>query len=274
MSISDSNLEAMFSMESNPRGVIEEPPFRILVLGGWSGNGEKREFASRGPIAIDRDNFDEVMRKLGPSLDLDLQGTGLSSLSLTFAELDDFHPDRIFGKVPLFAELRDTRRNLLDKDTFYEAAHDVRTWFPVPEEPKKEAQQEAAPEEPGDGIAPVDLLDHILSQPGGGAVTMRPKTAESREFNAMLKELVWPHLVSVDESEQSKLIGVIDDATGDLMRKILHNHQFQALEAAWRGLYLMIRRTETDTNLSIHLLDATKDELTDSLKSAGSLSET
>ena len=85
---------------------------------------------------------------------------------------------------------------------------------------------------------------------------------------------MWPHLVSVDESEQSKLIGVIDDATGDLMRKILHNHQFQALEAAWRGLYLMVRRMETDTNLSIHLLDATKDELTDSLKSAGSLSET
>src|SRR5438132_3268179 len=144
MSISDSNLEAMFSMESNPRGVVEEPPFRILVLGDWSGDGEKKDLASRRSVAIDRDNFDEIMRKLGPSLELDLQGSGSNAVSLRFSELDDFHPDRIFGQVPLFSELRDTRRRLLDKDSFYEAAHDVRTWFPVP----AESAAEAVPAEP------------------------------------------------------------------------------------------------------------------------------
>ena len=62
MSISDSSLEAMFSMESSPRGVVEEPPFRILVLGDWSGNGEKRDVMARRPVAIDRDNFDDLRR--------------------------------------------------------------------------------------------------------------------------------------------------------------------------------------------------------------------
>src|SRR5437899_5101233 len=135
MSISDSSLEAMFSMESSPRGVVEEPPFRILVLGDWSGNGEKRDVMARRPVAIDRDNFDDLMAKIGTSLVLDLRGDGSDPLSLSFSELDDFHPDRIFEQIPIFSELRSVRQRLLNADTFFDAAHDVRSWFPEPEKP-------------------------------------------------------------------------------------------------------------------------------------------
>lgn len=275
MPISESNLEAMFSMESDPRGVVDEPPFRILVLGDWTGNAERKDLISRRPIEIDRDNFDEVMRRVGTSLELDLQGDGSNSLPLSFSELDDFHPDRIFDQVPLFSELRTVRKKLSNQDTFYEAAHDVRTWFPVPDEPVGESSTDTASDVRDEAVEPGDLLSHILSQPaGGGAMSIHSKTTESREFDALLKDLVWPHLVKVDESEQSRLIAVVDSATGDLMRKILHNRKFQTLEAAWRGLYFMVRRTETDTGLSVHILDITKEELAENLRTSSRLSDT
>ena len=78
----------------------------------------------------------------------------------------------------------------------------------------------------------------------------------------------------MDENEQASLTAAVDQATGDLMRKILHHRKFQQLEAAWRGLYFLVRRTETSSDLKIYLLDVSQQELTDNLKSAGSLAET
>ena len=83
-----------------------------------------------------------------------------------------------------------------------------------------------------------------------------------------------PHLVRVDEDERAPLVAAVDGATGELMKKILHDHKFQALEAAWRGLFFMVRRTETDTDLSIKILDVGKEELSHHLKDADSLSNT
>lgn len=274
MAPSDSDFEAKFSMESDRGGVIDEPPFRILAIGDWSGNAEKREISTRRPIVIDRDNFDAVMNKIGASLELDLQGDGTDPITLRFTELDDFHPDRIFGQVPLFADLRDVRKRLNNEDTFYDAAREVRSWFPKEEAAPTSASSatEIAAESPVE--EPQDLLGQILAQPTGGAVPKPSKSPEAQELNSLLRELVRPHLVRVDDDERAPLVAAVDGATGELMRKILHHHKFQALEAAWRGLFLMVRRTETDTDLSINLLDIRKDELADHLKSAESLSDT
>src|SRR5258708_8801257 len=166
MTPSDSDLEAKFTMEGARGGVIDEPPFRILALGDWSGNGEKRGLSSRSPIEIDRDNFDEVMNKIGTSLELDLQGDGSNPITLRFTELEDFHPDRIFDQVPLFADMRDVRRRLKSEDTFYEAAREVRSWFPQAEAASTEISPSDSAEN-ADAEEPQDLLGQILSQPCG-----------------------------------------------------------------------------------------------------------
>ncbi len=268
MPVSDSDFEAKFTMGDDPTGVVEEPPFHMLMVGDWSGHAEKRDVSGRRPIVIDRDNFDGVIKKLGTRLDLQMPGGNV--LPLEFAELDDFHPDRIFAQVPLFSELRDIRARLLDSDTFNSAAREMRSWFPAenPEEPKQ-----AAVGEPKPPASSVNLLDQILSEPGGGSAPVRSPLAESGELNDLIGELVRPHLVRVDENEQSQVLAAVDQATGDLMRQILHNHEFQALEAAWRGLYFLVRRTETDVDLKIFILDISKDELADDLKSVSSLTD-
>lgn len=263
--ISNENmLEAMFSMESDKSGVVEEPPFRMLVLGDWAGDGERKPFSERRPIEIDRDDFDDVMNRLGVMLELDYNG---EPLRLEFKELDDFHPDRIFQKVPLFEELRDLRRRLRQESTFNSAAREVRSMFGSHESFEPSPAQSEPSEVPAD-----DLLGAILAKPSGGAAVPKPKP--SSDLARLVSDLVRPHLVEVDEGEQAQLTEAVDAATSGLMRGILHDRQFQELEAAWRGLFFLVRRTETSTDLKIFLLDATKDELTDDLKSSENLSGT
>ena len=261
---SDSDFETNVTLETERTGVIDEPPFLILMLGDWSGDAEKSELHRRNPLEIDRDNFDDIMKKLRVRLELESGGGGMT---LEFQGLDDFHPDELFKQVPVFADLRDLRRRLNNESTFNSAAREVREWSSGSEQPVRESVVEPSSSAPAD-----NLLDAILSKPDGGAPP--PKAAASSELSSFVSDLVRPYLLSVDENEQASLTAAVDQATGDLMRKILHHRKFQQLEAAWRGLYFLVRRTETSSDLKIYLLDVSQQELTDNLKSAGSLAET
>ncbi|HSI88085.1 MAG TPA: type VI secretion system contractile sheath large subunit, partial [Pyrinomonadaceae bacterium] len=262
-------LEGTFTLESEKGGVVEEPPFRILVLGEWSGDGEKKPLAERRPIEIDRDDFDAVMSQLGVKADL-----APGSTSLTFAEIEDFHPDQIFRNLPIFNELRELRGRLRDESTFNAAAREVKERFGVSEAAPAGLSEEPVAEEPAAEATQNSggLLDSILARPTGGGAA--PKPGISRDVADLVNEAVRPHLVSVDEGEQSQLIAAIDAATSALMRRILADPKFKELEAAWRGLYFMVRRTETSPELKIHIFDISKAELSDNLKDAASLADT
>lgn len=257
----EEGLEAAFTFESEKGGVVEDAPFRILMLGNWCGDGERRELRSRQPIEIDRDNFDEVMERLGPTLNLS------DSVTLEFRSLDDFHPDEIFRRIPMFSELRDLRRRLKDDSTFNQAAREVRGWLDTSDAPVQREERGPEPAAPPLG----NLLDAILAQPSGGAPA--PSRAATGELGALIGDLVRPHLVSVDENEQKSMLTAVDEATSSLMRSILHDRRFQELEAAWRGLYFQVRRTETDSDLKIFILDISKYELARDLKASGDLAD-
>lgn len=58
------------------------------------------------------------------------------------------------------------------------------------------------------------------------------------------------------------------------MGAILHHPEFQALEAAWRGVYFLVSQLDTSSDLRIYLLDLTKEELASDLKSGDDLART
>ncbi|MGH9945934.1 MAG: type VI secretion system contractile sheath domain-containing protein [Pyrinomonadaceae bacterium] len=266
MPINAEDLETAVTLEGSRTGIVEEPPFHILVLGDWSGDADKRDLDDRKPIEIDRDEFDDVIRKLGVRIDLDFDDGTI--IPLEFSEIDDFHPDAIFRTVQMFSDLRDLRKKLKNEDTFYSAAREVRDRFGVAElSDKSESVVEDAADVPAD-----DLLGAILSKPSGGAPAPKPRT--SSNLGNLITDLVRPHLVLVDENEQAGMLAAVDEATSGLMRTIIHHRKFQELEAAWRALYFFVRRTETSTDLKIFLLDVSKDELADNLKSVSNLDET
>ncbi len=269
----DTNIESQFTFETNATPLPESSPFHVLLLGDWSGTGSQTTFSERRPLIIDRDNFDDVMQRLNVCIELDLHDDGKDLLSLRFLEIDDFHPDNLFRQVSLFSDLRDIRRRLSNADTFNEAAALVRAWFNVTEENEK--TNDFVPPILTDS-PPIDsnnLLDQILSQPIESSKASSPQNIDNTDLGRLISKIVSPHLVKIDENEQSKLVAAVDEATSELMRKILHHSQFQALESAWRGLYFLIRRLETDVDLKVFILDVSKSELLDNLKSISDLTD-
>ena len=257
MNSSDSHLEATISMEGEKRQPLIEAPFHLLVIGDWSGSGAKKDVKSRRPIEIDRDNFDEVMSRIGPKLELEIDGR---AVSLKFTELADFHPDRIFEQVPLFSELLTLRKRLQSDEMFNAAAREVRASMGIePPEPTPVQDQDISD----------DLLSKILEQPTGGSPAK--KRASSSELESLVGELVRPHLINVDEVERAEMLAEVDSSTSKLMRKILHDHHFQALEAAWRGMFFLVRRTETTADLKLFILDISQCELESDLKDSTDL---
>lgn len=261
----EEGLEAEFTFEADRSGVIEEIPFQILIMGDFAGDAERIDLADRRLYEIDRDEIDDVMAKLGTRLSLDLDGT---QLDLEFKSVDDLHPDEIFRQLPIFAELRSLRKRLNDDKTFFEAAREVRQWSDVHETPSEPvATPQAEPQND-------DLLGAILSNPFGGGVVAGKNRTVSKELNELLADLVKPYIVTVNQDEKQAMVAAVDTATGDLMTKILQNKRFKALEASWRGLFNLVRRVETSTQLKIYLLDVTKAELNSSLKDSDDLGQT
>lgn len=263
MSPINSSLEGEFTLESGGNRIDDDAPFHILCLGNWSGNvANEIALEKRRPTMIDRDNFDDVLRKIRPQLSLSFDGE--NTLSLSFTELDDFHPDNIFRQISLFENLRDIRKKLKNHDTFNEAAREVRSWFAQDVKPETEEVET---------IEADNLLDAILSGKSADASAVKRKVTSSTELSQFINDIVNPHIIQTDLAEQSNLLMAVDEIVSDLMRKILHHKDFLALEAAWRGLYFLVRRTDTDTDLKIYLLDISKDALSDNLKSVSSLSD-
>lgn len=271
---SDADYDTKVTLESEATPIDDEMPFHILLLGDWSGRESHLfgdDLSKVKPVEIDRDSFDQVLEKLDVRLNLDFQGNGEKVISLHFASLEDFHPDNIFQKLSLFAELRDIRKRLLSANTFDKAANEVRSWYEETENGKVTTDENHSSIDGSSENIPDNLLDQILTQNDESVPESQRQHLESNELSLLLKKLVKPHLVQVDAAEQSNLLMLVDEVTSDLMRKILHHPRFQALESAWRGAYFLVRRVETGADLKIYILDVSKNELLSNLRDSNDL---
>ena len=70
-----------------------------------------------------------------------------------------------------------------------------------------------------------------------------------------------------------KMIADIDRRMSAQMDEILHHPDFQALESSWRGLKLLIDRTNFRENVEVEFINVTKDELLDDFLDASEISE-
>jgi len=267
------------SLGEPPAAPDPDTPFRIAVLGDFSGRANRGVFepgagvARRRLLAVDRDNFDEVLARLGVEVRLPLAGRGGPIAPIQFAELEDFHPDRIFERVEAFEQLRKLREQLYDPETFESAVAEVRSWAaegPAAGSAEKRisppATRESAPATDG-------LLDEMLEEtqrqfPDGGSL------GESAQWSAFLERIVGPHVVPKPDPRQGELVAAVDAAIAGLMCSIMHHADFQAVEAAWRSLHFLLARLETDGQLKVYLCDVSKAELAADLGAADDLRTT
>jgi type VI secretion system protein ImpC len=266
----------MGTVEAVPRG--NETPMRIAVLGDFSGRGTQRppqtasSVAERKAIEIDRDNFEQVLAKLGVKLALPVSGNADTALTLRFAELDDFHPDRLFQNVSAFEPLRDLRSDLRNPSKFAKAAERMRNWSAAPS-PTESPPEPCEPKRDLSRAEQADILDQLLAETQPSP--QRAVSFPGGDWQSFLQKIVEPHLLPrIDDAEQAELVAVVNEAAAVPMRALLHHPYFQAIEAAWRAVHFLTRRLDTDAHLKLYLIDITKVELAADLRSNDDVSAT
>lgn len=122
-------------------------------------------------------------------------------------------------------------------------------------EEQKEAQQETTAEESS-------LLDAILAE-----TKMRPSdegySVARQGVTAFIAELLKPTRdgAKVQQAIVTDMIAEIDKKLSVQVDEILHHAEFQKMESAWRGLKLVIDRTDFRQNIKLELLNVSKEDL-------------
>lgn len=133
------------------------------------------------------------------------------------------------------------------------------------------------------------LLDSILSKVEVSAPTEAIAVEEFKEQSAIAEKdrgqmmaaalRVFVDAVSQMETPLEKidkylvdsLIAQIDSKLSEQLDEVLHNDKFQKLESAWRGLKLLIDRTDFRKNVKIEMLNVSKETLQESFEDSPEL---
>jgi type VI secretion system protein ImpB len=110
-----------YNVETDGAQIERELPFVVGVMGDFSGDPTQplKPMADRKFAAIDADNFNDVMARMAPGLNLKVDNTladdgSEMAVNLKFQSMDDFDPARIVDQVPALKSLLDTRNKLRD----------------------------------------------------------------------------------------------------------------------------------------------------------------
>jgi len=110
-----------YDVETEGAVVQKELPFVVGVIGDFSGNPTEplKPLKDRKFIQIDRDNFNDVMKRMTPGLNLrvenTLKGDGTEfAVQLKFNSLEDFEPANVVKQVEPLKKLLETRDRLRD----------------------------------------------------------------------------------------------------------------------------------------------------------------
>lgn len=265
--------EANFGNSNEKVRLAESVKFRLAVMGDFSGRANKGELetgemlAKRKPLNVHFDNLDDIIARLNIALDLPVGATG--STRIKIESMEDFHPDELYQKLEIFAEIARLRERLQDTASFASAAKEVQEWLGDESLLKKPIEQET--EARGATIPAKDSLDDFSKLVG--ASTVNRKTA-SVAIETLLKNVVAPYIEPSADPRQDAMVAAVDGSLSGMMRSILHHPDFQTMESLWRSVELLTQRLETDNNLQIVLYDITAEEVAADLAVAENLKDT
>ncbi len=121
-----------YQVETEGAQVEKELPFVVGVLGDFSGNPTEplKPLKDRKFIQIDRDNFNDIMGRMTPGLNMKVENTlkgdgSEMSVQLKFNSIDDFEPGRVVKQVEPLRKLLETRDKLRDLLTKVDRSEDL-----------------------------------------------------------------------------------------------------------------------------------------------------
>jgi len=188
-----------------------DAPLHILLVGNFRGIGPQPQSAWK-PVAVDCDNFDEVMRNLKPQCRVTISE---KATDLSFSTIDYFHPDRILPRLSAFLET------------------DL---------------------QPAGNESDTGTIRRLL---GGPVPSRAPAKAPAGkvDISTMIKAAIGSNAIAAPTAADQATQAASTLAKTDILRAVLHNPGFQALEANWRGLDLLMRNFGGEENIQCSILD-------------------
>jgi type VI secretion system protein ImpB len=121
-----------YQVETEGAMVEKELPFVVGVLGDFSGQPTEalKPLKDRKFTQIDRDNFNEVMARMTPGLNMKVENTLAAdgtemAVQLKFGSMDDFDPAKVAGQIEPLKKLMETRDKLRDLLTKVDRSEDL-----------------------------------------------------------------------------------------------------------------------------------------------------
>ncbi len=110
-----------YEVETEGAAIERELPFVVGVMGDFAGDPSEplKPLAERKFVQIDRDNFNDVMARIQPGLNIKVDNTlagdgSQMAVNLKFRSIEDFEPAKVAEQVPALKALMDTRAKLRD----------------------------------------------------------------------------------------------------------------------------------------------------------------
>lgn len=123
-----------YDVETEGATETKELPFVVGVMGDFSGDPTEplKSLKDRKFIQVDRENFDEVMRRMTPGLNMKVKNTlkgdeSEMAVSLKFSSMDDFDPAKIVEQVEPLKKLMETRNKLRDLMAKVDSSEELET---------------------------------------------------------------------------------------------------------------------------------------------------
>ncbi|MGL4554449.1 MAG: type VI secretion system contractile sheath domain-containing protein, partial [Gemmataceae bacterium] len=193
---------------------------------------------SRLRIFLDREGRNELPFTLGVVAPLSGDKNGRAR----WARLDRDNFDELFTRLAPELTLPQGKFTFRSLDDFEPAAL-------APHVKAEEPPARPAPAPPADGKS---LIDSLF----GEATAAQAVAPKRDDFMSGLIDEALAGTVIHRGPERAK---TFDAASA--VRAVLREPAFRQLEAAWRGLYHLVRATDTDTGLKLKVFDGRRDEL-------------
>lgn len=110
-----------YDIETENASLKKELPFVLGVMGDFAGQNtaDLKPLKDRRFIQIDRDNFDDVLKKMSPAVSFKVDNKlanddSTFSVDLQFQSMKDFEPASIVNQVDPLRKLMETRNKLRD----------------------------------------------------------------------------------------------------------------------------------------------------------------
>jgi type VI secretion system protein ImpC len=130
------------------------------------------------------------------------------------------------------------------------------------------AEQEAVKPAPETVTQEASALDSLLAkvdlshaESGGGQDAIKSRLSQA--LSTLIHMTIKPsgEVDRVDKALVDSAIAELDRRISDQLNAILHQEEFQKLEASWRGLKFLVDRTEFRRNIKLEILNVSKEDL-------------